>query len=273
MRKLLTFTILGLFFGLATVQAHAQVMIEQGKVIIKASPGEVVVDSLTIHNTSDTNLTLRTYWEDFVYKPPFEGDKIFMAAGTDERSMSKWINFSPQQFSIEAHATRKISYSIQVPANARGGYCGVLFVENQGDKPNQNIGVTIVTRMGSLFFVDLTNSAYTGKISNKKYSDNNIEADFTNTGDVTLIPDTTFYILDENGLIKQRGAIKKFYLPSGKTSLFKVPLEPKLEAGKYTCVLTFDFGSGNNMTDEFEFIKSGDGKVNIGEENPQPAAL
>ncbi|MCB9757894.1 MAG: hypothetical protein H6753_05680 [Candidatus Omnitrophica bacterium] len=242
-----------------STNACAQVMIEQGKVIIKANPGETIVNKLPIHNTSGTNsINLRAYWEDFIYTAPFAGEKDFMAAGTSEYSASRWINFSPQQFTLQSKGSQMISYSIQVPVDAKGGYYGVLFLEEGGGNPDGNIGVSVVTRVGALFFIEITNSVRKCKIEHLKYADKKFSGDFTNLGDVILIPDSTYYILDQEGLVAERGEIKKFYLPPQKTAAFDVEIGEKLPVGKFTAVLTFDFGASENFTYEFDFEKTDD---------------
>lgn len=239
--------------------AYAQVMIEQGKVIIKANPGETIVNKLPIHNTSTTNsINLRAYWEDFIYTEPFAGEKDFMAAGTSEYSASRWINFSPQQFTLQPKGSQMISYSIQIPVDAKGGYYGVLFLEEGEGKMDSNIGVSVVTRVGALFFIEVTNSTRKCKVDNLKFADKKFSGDFANLGDVILIPDATYYILDEEGLVAERGEIKKFYLPPQKTAIFEVETGEKLPAGKFTAIFTFDFGGGENFTYEFDFEKSED---------------
>lgn len=260
-RKILLAIIIGLF--ICSSQASAQVMIEQGKVVIKANPGESVVNALTVHNTGKDALILRVYWEDFLYIEPFNGTKKFMAAGTSDRSMNSWLTFSPQQFTLEAASTKKINYSVLVPENAKGGYYGVLFIEASGAQSKDQIGLTIVTRMGSLFFVETTNSTWKGRVENLKFGEKEFAADFVNEGDVVLIPDATYYYLDKEGLVAERGEIKKFYLAPGKTVGFKVPVGEALAANDYTAILTFDFGGGNNVTHEFDFKKSADGAIAI----------
>ncbi len=244
--------------------ASAQIMVEQGKVVLKVNPGETAVDTLTVHNTSKKDsMILRVYWEDFAYVEPFDGKKEFLAAGTSPRSLSQWINFSPQEFTIEALGTKKITYSVQVPENAKGGYYGVLFIEDAGAKAKDRFGVSIVTRVGSLFFVETTNSTRQGKIANLKYADKLFVGDFMNLGDVTLIPESTYYLIDKEGIVAERGDINKFYLTAGQTASFHVPISEKLPVGDYTAVLTFDFGDGENISAEFDFHKYEDGSISI----------
>ncbi len=245
--------------------ASAQLMIEQGKVVIRANPGETVVNTITVHNTSrDISLHLRAYWEDFVYVAPYDkGDKDFTAAGTGPYSASRFVNFSPQEFTLKPLEKNKVSYSVQMPASAKGGYYGTLFLEEAGGKPSGRIGVSLVTRIGSLFFIESTNSKKTAVIDNHQVNGNEITADFTNTGDVIMIPDSTDYIMDKEGMVADRGDISKFYLPPGKKTPFKITLKKDLPAGTYTSVSTFDLGDGDTITDELDFAKAADGKITL----------
>jgi len=257
---LLTFVFTVLFIS----QANAQVMIEQGKVVIRANPGETIVNTLPIHNTSEQSpITLRVYWEDFMYIEPFNGDKEFMPAGTSDRSASRWVNFSPQEFTLDPKGSKLISYSIQVPQDAKGGYYGVLFLEEGGGDAQGSVGVSIVTRIGALFFIETTNSSRTCKIENLAFSDQEFKGDFMNTGDAVLIPDSTYYIIDKDGLVAERGEIAKFYLAPEKTTAVKFSAGDKLAVGSYTVVLTFDFGGGESYTYEFDYTKATDGSVKV----------
>lgn len=252
------------FIALFVSQAHAQVMIEQGKVVIRANPGETIVNTLPVHNTSEQSaITLRAYWEDFTYVEPFTGDKEFSPAGTTDRSASRWVNFSPQEFTLDPKGSKLISYSIQVPQDAKGGYYGVLFFEEGGGNPQGRVGVSIVTRIGALFFIETTNSTHKGQLENLEFSEKEFKGDFTNLGDVMLIPDSTYYLLDKEGLVAERGEIAKFYLAPQKKTAVKFSAGEKLAAGSYTAVLTFDFGAGESYTYEFDFDKAADGSVKI----------
>ncbi len=264
MRKYITILAVILLAGdMVASTANAQIMIEQGKVVIKAKAGETIVNTLPIYNLSDTDsLNLRVYWEDFVYVQPFDGTKEFTAVGTTGYSVGSWVNFSPQQFTLKPKDSKTISYSIQVPVDAKGGYYGVLFVE-EGTKSSGTVGVGLVTRVGSLFFIETDNSIRKGKVENLKFSGKELSGDFLNLGDVVLIPDATYYILDKEGLVAERGEIKKFYLPPAKTTAFKIPIGEKLATGDFMAVLSFDFREGENLTYEFDFHKDQDGQMRI----------
>src|SRR5277367_6586617 len=94
--------ILSMFFmvGILTGEAHAQLFLEQGKLVIAVSGGEHTNGSLLIHNTSSEVANIKVYWEDFEYKSPYDGTKNFLPAGTSPASASEWVTFSPQVFTM-----------------------------------------------------------------------------------------------------------------------------------------------------------------------------
>lgn len=245
--------------------ASAQIMIEQGKVIHKVSPGETVVNTLNVHNTSKTEtLRLKAYWNDFMYVEPYDGTKEFTPAGTSEYSCGSWISFSPQEFTMEPLSSKKISYSVQSPATARGGYYGVLFLEEGGGKTQGYVAVNIVTRVGSLFFIETDNRKKAARIENlRPAGPASVQGEYANEGDVISIPDGIYYILDSGGLVADRGTVKKFYLPPAKKVSFDVPFSSELKPGQYTMVLTFDLGDGDSVVKEMDFSKSRDATIKI----------
>jgi len=250
--------------GVLSGPAVAEIMIEQGKVEIRANPGETIVDTITVHNTSKSDpMRLRATWEDFTYIEPYDGKKEFMAQGTGPLSASGWVTYSPQEFTLEALATKKITYSFQIPTDARGGYYGVLLLQEGGDTNPGQIGVSIVTRVGALFFIETTNSSKAAKVDNIAIADKIFTGDFHNQGNVIMIPNATYYVLDGEGLVADRGEIKKFYLPPGAKTNFEVTFSEKLAAGTYTIILTFDLGDGNSAVKEIEFTKSDSGELSI----------
>src|ERR1700679_3463586 len=115
--------------GIITGEAKAQLFLEDGKKVLAVSGGDHLNGSLLIHNTSSQQADVKVYWEDFEYKPPYDGSKNFLPAGTAPASASQWVIFSPQTFSIPAFGQQKVSYTVSVPAVIQAGHYGVLFFE------------------------------------------------------------------------------------------------------------------------------------------------
>ena len=238
---------------------HAQVFVEQGKVNLLVHPGEHVSDTVTIHNTTGKSVKARIYWEDFSYQPPFDGAKKFAPASTLKTSLAKWIQFSPRDLVLPAFGKVNISYSIDVPSNAQGGYYGVLFVEPQNPElSGPDKGVRIITRVGCLFFVETGDRSKEASVDQIFVNGNILKGRLRNQGNVVLLPQSSYYIMDREGLAADRGELKKRYLPPGESVDFDLPLSKDLSPGEYTLVLTFDLQDGDVLVKEIEFTKNSD---------------
>jgi len=259
--KKITF-LLGLSL-LMPLTAEAQLFIERGKIQIDVKPGQTVADSLIIHNTSNQKIEIRIYWEDFYYGEPFDGSKMFFPAGTADRSMSQWIKFSPQVIHLSPFTKRKVSYTIKVPETIQGGYYGVLFFERTVDQPELETGLHIISRVGTLFFVESALKDKSAGISGLKFEGGELFSQFENNGNVVLIPDGVYYIMNGQGLVVDRGQIDKVYLPAGKVADYNISTISNLPGGRYTMIITVDLLDGDVMVKEIDFQKTSSGQNKI----------
>ncbi|MBP9854054.1 MAG: hypothetical protein KBD53_04210 [Candidatus Omnitrophica bacterium] len=230
---------------------------------LTVTPGETVVDSMALHNVGSTTANVKIYWQDFTYLPPFTGKKDFSQPGTSPYSMASWITFSPQIVTLPPQSKRDIDFTIKVPEDAKGGHYGVLFFEQGGAVGTKNTGVNIVTRLGSLFFVETVNRDKTSTIDNIKIEEQAVKGTFTNKGDVFLFPRGIFYLTDQEGIAIERGEIEKIYLTPGNTADFTIKVNDQLAVGNYTMVLTFDLDDGDSVIKEIDFSKSDSGQLNM----------
>lgn len=243
--------------------ALAQVMLEQGRISVQVKPGEKLVNSITAINRGQVPVNLRVYLEDFVYTSPYQGGKEFMPTGSNKRSCASWISFSPPLLKLDSKDKATINYTINVPEEARGGYNAVLFVENASSPTDARIGVKIVTRVGSLFFLETSDSVRKAKIDKITLDKNKLTGQITNQGDVILVIRGTYYILDRKGMAAERGDVEALYLPPQKTANFSLAMPGKLAVGTYTLVLTFDLGEGVSAVVEVDVTKAKDGSFRI----------
>jgi len=234
---------------------YAQLLLEEGKKVHSVKPGETIVDSLNAHNTAGEEISIKAYWEDFVYIPPFDGQKKFFPYGTTEVSAGKWLSFSPQEFTIPPFSKRKISYTIKIPMDAKGGYYGVLFFEKNDPGQLDRTGVQVVTRVGCLFFIETQDKEKKARVEDITISDNNIQGNFLNAGNVIAIPEGIHYTLDAEGIVVSRGKLEKMYIPPGQRASFSIPVESDLSPAQYTTILTFDLGEGDSIVKEVDFLK------------------
>lgn len=239
--------------------AQAQIFIEKGKVETTVEPGQTVMDSFTVNNTTDKPVKVKAYFEDFIYETPFDGKKKFLPAKTTEHSVSGWINYSPNSFTLAPYGRQKISYIIKVPEDAQGGYYGVLFFEEDSEIKPQKLGIRIVTRVGSLFFIETKNKSKQSLVENITVSGGEVQGAFRNAGDVIIIPNGTYFVMNEEGVALDRGEMNKLYLPPGEAGAFAFTIDQKLPSGKYTVIMTFDLQEGDVLVREVELEKSSAG--------------
>jgi len=253
--------------GMLTAQASAQLFLEDGKKVLSVSGGEHTNGTLLIHNTSSEPGDVKVYWEDFQYKAPYDGTKNFLPAGTTPSSASQWVSFSPQVFTLPAFGQQKIDYTVSVPSVIQEGHYGVLFFERSSGPAKGQEGVTIVTRVGCLFFIEPNDKVKKAVLQDIKLTANGLTLNFVNQGNVILIPNTTYYVMQEGGLVLLRGESKKLYVPPGTTASLEILLKKKLSPGKYTLVVNSDLEEGDVVVKEIGLAADSAGQLTI--ENSQ----
>ncbi|MBF0485666.1 MAG: hypothetical protein HQL16_04025 [Candidatus Omnitrophica bacterium] len=256
---LLTVAVFMIFAG----EARAQFFLEQGKVSLPVSGGDRINKSLIIHNTTADAVKVKAYLEDFKYESPYDGSKAFLPAGTGVGSLSQWFSFSPQEFTLPAFGKQVVDYTISVPSKVEGGHYGVLFFEKADPPIRDASGVSVVTRLGCLFFVEPKDRLKQASLLNIKADGNFIKGDFSNQSNVVLIPNTTYYAMDEGGMVADRGEIKKLYIPPLETASWALELPQKLNPGKYSLVINADLEDGDVVVKEIELTKDVSGSLTI----------
>jgi hypothetical protein len=259
----IVFLVLCLAVGF-TAQAQAQLFLENGKVVLAVSGGDHPNGFLVIHNTSAQQADVKVYWEDFEYKSPYDGTKSFLPAGTAPGSASQWVVFSPQTFSLPAFGQQKIDYTVSVPSSIQEGHYGVLFFEKSSDPLNNGEGVTIVTRVGCLFFIEPKDKVKKAALQDIGLNANSLTANFVNQGNVILIPRTTYYVMQGEGLVLLRGESKKVYVPPGASAPIEVTLKKQLNPGHYTLVVNADLDEGDVVVKEIGLDVDVSGQMMLG---------
>lgn len=257
MKKIISNGLVSLAMLLCLVQgARAQMMINPVRVEKEIMPSSSIVESITLHNTSDREISIKAYWRDFIYTPPFSGKKDFLPMGASEYSFGDWIRFSPEEFVLPPKGKKQVNYSINVPPDIHGGYYGVLFFEQAPKALNSpGTGVSLVTRMGCLFFLQASNRNKSVGIENIKAESDGIVGEIANQGDVFVFPKGIYYLMDPEGLVSERGELEKIYLTPNNQTKFQVDIPAGLSPGKYTLVLTFDLKDGDSIVREIDFVK------------------
>jgi hypothetical protein len=250
--------------GVLTGEAKAQLFLENGKETLSVSGGDHLTGTLLIHNTSSETAEIKVYWEDFEYRSPYDGTKNFLPAGTAPGSASQWVTFTPQVFTMPGFGQQKVDYAVTVPSGMQEGHYGVLFFEKSSDTVKNDRGLTLVTRVGCLFFIEPKNKNKKAVINDIGLKAKSLTASFVNQGDVILIPHTTYYIMPEGGLVLLRGEINKLYVPPGVSAPFEIPFKEPLKQGQYTLVINSDLEDGDVVVKEIGLAVDASGQVTIG---------
>jgi hypothetical protein len=244
--------------------AQAQLFIGEGKVSLAVSGGERVYNTLTVYNNSGEAFPVKVYWEDFEYKAPYDGSKVFLPSGTGKQSASQWVTFSPQEFRMDSFGKQIIEYSINIPPDIAGGYYGVLFFERVPENTQSEVtGVKIVTRVGSLFFIEPKDKVKKATVQDIKITSDGLSGGFSNQGNVILIPRITYYVLNTEGMVADRGEAKKMYVPPGAAASWNIAFPSKLRLNQFTFVINFDLQEGDVVVKEVDVTSDGFGNFTI----------
>ena len=264
MKKNLFFLFLAVIQFTFCINAFSQLIIDKGKIKLEVTPGDTIIDYISVHNSSSGQIGGRVYFQDFVYLPPFDGRKQFLPLGSTEYSCGPWIKFSPQEFSLSPFGKEKVSYTMTVPEEAKGGYYGTLFFEAApGIIEDEGVALKVVQRIGCLFFLETYDKDKKAEVKNLSFKTQSIRGDFLNSGNSIILPSGVFYIVDEEGIVADRGEIAKFYLPPSETVDFEISLPGTISSGDYTAVITFDLEDGDVLIKEVDFEKDALGNIKI----------
>jgi len=263
-KKLFQSGFLGLFFLMCfSSVAFAQLLLETGKVSLSLKPGETALGEIKVDNITDQEISVKAYWQDFVYTPPFDGSKKFFRPGTKPESCGQWTTFNPQSFTLKAYEKKVISYNVKFPSDANGGYYGVLFFESGKGQKDTRTGVNVIARVGCLFFLETAGSERKASILNASASGKGFGGEIQNKSQIVLIPHGIFYIMNSEGMVVDRGETENFYLPAGQGAPFFINISDKVAQGTYTVVLTFELGDGATVVQEIDIQKNSDSSIQI----------
>jgi len=204
------------------------------KHILVAKPGDVIKGEIKIQNNESTDQEVRVYQTDLLYN--LKEQTYYDEPGSNKRTNTLWIQYSPKSVILKAKETRNIEYEITVPKDESliGTYWSVMMVEGvtpidptqKGDLNIRTVtryAVQLVTEMankgkGSLKFMEPT--LIKGE-NDKLY----LAIDLENNGEHYISPEVTMELFDETGAsVKTITASKKGLYPTTSTR-FKLDLE------------------------------------------------
>jgi len=122
------------------------------------NPGQTLSDTLTVLNDGQTAYDFTVYAtpysvQDSSYAPNFTTDKPNADAYT-------WVQFEKTTYHAEPRQTVTVPYTLHVKDDASpGGHYGAIFVEIQPNDSEQQTGVVVHKRVGSLLYATVGGTA------------------------------------------------------------------------------------------------------------------
>lgn len=252
-------------FSLLSVSVFA-IKIDNPSFKLKLSAGEVSSGTVTVENPKQEEVFVKVYLEDFIYVPPFDGSKEFSAPGTTKFSLSKRIVFSPHEFTLGPYAQQKVNFTVNADKAQKIVQCSVLFFETTlGSSSNeQGEKIDVVGRIGSLIFVEKEDNKRQGVFKDIKGLPYKLKGTFVNSGETFLNVKGTFYVMDREGMVEDRGEVNELYLLPVDEAETVIELSKQLAPSKeYTAIVTFDLGEEEPLVKEVDFYFSTAGEVKI----------
>jgi hypothetical protein len=245
-----------------TGQAQAQSLgLAPAQVVQKFKPGVPFEFDLSTVNSGDTAADMRVDVTDFWYDG--ENEKVFSLPGTSPRSAANWIQFVPEHFEVGPHGTQKMKAIVTPPADAKGGYYAVLFVQSKPQlsfPKSDGKGVFTSMRIGCLVLLHAENTEdYKIELSNVTVTPPadthglRVDFDLLNSSNTHVFPVARVAVLDANRkLVGKAESVEKRFLPGQRNSMH-VEWTGKLQAGNYTAVLTVAYGEDRIETQQAGF--------------------
>jgi hypothetical protein len=249
-------------FAAGGLQAHAQSLgLAPAQVVEKFKPGVPFEFDLSTVNTGETPVDMNVEITDFWYDE--KNEKVFSSPGTSPRSAANWIQFVPDHFEVAPHGTQKMKAIVTPPADAKGGYYAVLFVQSKPQlsfPKNDGKGVFTSMRIGCLVLLRAeTTEEYRIEVSNVKVTPPNethglgVDFDLLNSSNTHVFPVARVAVLDANRkMVAKAESEEKRFLPGQKNAMH-VEWAGKLSPGNFTAVLTVTYGEDRIETQQIAF--------------------
>jgi hypothetical protein len=249
-------------FAAGGLQAHAQSLgLAPAQVVEKFKPGVPFEFDLSTVNTGETPVDMNVEITDFWYDE--KNEKVFSSPGTSPRSAANWIQFVPDHFEVGPHGTQKMKAIVTPPADAKGGYYAVLFVQSKPQlsfPKNDGKGVFTSMRIGCLVLLRAeTTEEYKIAVSNVKVTPPNdthglsVDFDLLNSSNTHVFPVARVAVLDANRkMVAKAESDEKRFLPGQKNAMH-VEWAGKLPPGNFTALLTVTYGEDHIETQQVAF--------------------
>jgi hypothetical protein len=260
--KLIIYAV-GYVLVLGQMTTAQSVGLAPAQIVEKFKPGVPFQLDLSTVNNGSQDVEMSVEITDLWYND--RNEKTFSAPGTSPRSAANWIQFVPEKFRVPAGGTQKMKAIVTPPADARGGYYAVLFVNSKPELSfDKKDGKQVYTKMrlGCLvllsadktedFKTEITNLKLAPPSANQGLS---LDFDLLNAGNTHIFPFARLAVLDAKHKLVAKAdnqeEVKRF-LPGQKNSVH-VGWAGVLPPGEYTAVLTLSYGEDRVETQQVPF--------------------
>ncbi|MDD5166684.1 MAG: hypothetical protein PHQ57_04785 [Candidatus Omnitrophica bacterium] len=256
--KRLYFIIILITLGFVNLAKANTISLEPAHVRLSVSAGQAKNGTIHVDNPSNKEIKVRAYLEDWRYSSCKDGTKEFFPEGTLASSCSRWVSFSPAEFSLPPFGRQVVNYTIHVPQDSKGGYFSVMFFETDlaEVKNTPDSEVQLKARLGALFSIEIKDSivckADLESLKIEKENDTlKLLAQFNNKGNVDIAPKILFHLIDTEGQVLCRGKFDEiFTLPQDNAEVTAATKIKLLPTGKYLLVITLNLGRGLPLVKE-----------------------
>ncbi len=246
--------------------AAQSVGIAPAQVVQSFKPGVAFEIGLATVNRGDAPVEMTVQITDLWYNE--KNEKVFSPPGTSPRSAANWIQFVPEHFEIPAHGTQKMRAIVTPPADARGGYYAVLFVQSKPVLTHQltQDGKTVFAnvRVGCLvlltaegtadYKIDLENLKLTPPAGSQGLK---LTFDITNNGNTHVFPQGHLAVMDSARKLVAKAESEMLRTLPGQKNPFQIYWTGNLPPGNYTGILTVTYGESSVETRAVPFTVAG----------------
>ncbi|MBU1146924.1 MAG: hypothetical protein KKD11_01070 [Candidatus Omnitrophica bacterium] len=237
---------------------------------IDVASGEENTYTFYVRNRGDETIALKVYTGDFWIQ--VDGKELFLDPGEVERTCATWLEVAPEELELAPDESRAIRFKIKVPAEKKGTYWGMVFVEQiskptikTAKKGDHQFNILSFQRVGVRIFENAPGAEKSeGKINavNVRWDKENeffkIGLVFENEGEILLKCKGTIEVKDMTGETVATAELQEFnsYPLAARTR--EIFIKETLPPGQYTALAVVDYGEEYLVAGETVFEVKGE---------------
>ena len=256
--SILTAAAAGSFVFWNSVHAASGLSISPLTFELTANPGDLLENKIRIYNPTDSAVAVKMEIEDFTVSGE-TGQVIIEPAETETYSLARWVQVSPETFTLEPAEQKIVDFIINVPADAEpGGHYGSLLATTAGVIGENVTGAGVAQKVGSLLLLSVS-GAVNENLQVKdfsapkflEYGPIKFAMRFENTGTVHVRPKGFITITNWRGKkVADVEFAQKNVIP-GATRAVEATWNRKVLFGKYTATLVGSYGVSNTPLEPY----------------------